>query len=199
MTTESFMEKILSVIKIRAVNYRLTDNEFRILFDSVYRELGSLVVLKKIEFPTTVTKEKPYINAIEDYALVPDAGSEILLSIYELEDADTETNVTLLFDFTDDLSVELRTDCEYLDWCGFFDSYGTGATANIRVKVNVLPTVGELNSNVQEYLVPAITEGIMYNIESYIPDAVNSQIANLSYMRYYNAKKLLTSQLPQHV
>jgi len=60
------MEKILSVIKIRAVNYRLTDNEFRILFDSVYRELGSLVVLKKIEFPTTVTKEKPYINAIED-------------------------------------------------------------------------------------------------------------------------------------
>ena len=197
MTTSRYMDIILGLIKIRATNYRLTDDEFTRLFDYAYREIMMETRPHRVQFDYAITSDKPYIDIEDAYSNSEEYNKDNIIDPVSVVIVETGHDVTDKFDWSDILNPKLMNDCLYVDYCGFFDEYGTSVP--VQITITTIPDIGSLDNRIQDMIKPAMIEGILFNIESYIPSQVNSQVANLSYQRYYNEKKRLKQELPQYL
>jgi len=189
MLTKNLHDTVLDIVKIRAVNYRLTSDEFDSLFDYVYRDITSTITTKKVDIEVTVTKGADiYLDAPEEY---------ILHNVIGASEKDSGDDVLMYFKFDKPLAPELNDDCLHLEYCGFFDIYGASPVVVFECTASTIPQ--NLDERIVDLLVPVVVEGILYNTESYIPSGVDAQIANVSMQRYYSAKKQLEELLPQGV
>ena len=192
--TSSLRDTVLDIVKIRATNYRLTAEEFDRLFDHTYYDIMSTVTMKFDTYDTSVSKDNPGFTIDIDPSI--EGMSKSISQIYEKK---TRDNVTRYFIVKTNNEAVLDDSCSYLEWCGFFDFYGTppNGVVDITVEYAIIPSWQDIPELQRTMLVPAMVEGILYMTESYIPSQGDTQVANISYQRYFNEKKRLLSLNPQ--
>jgi hypothetical protein len=188
MLTKSLRDTVLDIIKIRATNYRLTDDEFSTLYNMVYSEISNTVPLVTVTVHVTISKAE---NPVE---ILPPSADYTITGVYEAIERKTGDDITNYFIFSEPLRPRLRDDCYYLERCAFFDRYG----ATVDVDFNCTATTYDYNlpARIQDRLVPVMVEGILYSTRDYIPSQVDMADANAGIQRYYTEKKQLMADFP---
>ena len=65
--------------------------------------------------------------------------------------------------------------------------------------VSIIPSINNLTSDDERILKPAIIAGLKYKASDLYMNAVNEQVSNLLFQRFYNAKKQLAFTFPQFI
>ena len=64
---------------------------------------------------------------------------------------------------------------------------------------NIIPNIFNLTSDDERLLRPVLIAGLKYKVSGMYLNAVNEQVSNLLFQRYYNAKKQLAFTFPQYM
>lgn len=188
-------EQIVKMIKIRSANYVETDCDIEALIDTVYQDINNTVML----------------NRYKQSHLVQDVGSFTILN----DDGDVgdpnsmRTRYTDVLDIVDEYDVSIlerlhKTNESSWTWNNYGGCTDNGVPAHfvgetiyfIRKSVT---EIDRLPLEMLSKLTNPMLEGIMYYIQTALPNQVDGQVGNWSYQRYFNAKKAIMNMDSQHV
>lgn len=185
---QSFKDNIEKMVKIRSANYVESDCDILAMIETVYEDIQSEVLLDTIK--------QEWVTDGEEEFTIPNYNSEIEDNIIE--------KYTNVLDIVDEYDVSIldalhMTDDETWRWDSRYSGpseFPSGTSIFfIRKKISDLSSLDPLAYG---DLTVAILEGVMYFIQTAIPNQVDGQVGNYSYQRYYNAKKELANKHPQY-
>ncbi len=193
---ESFKDKITAMIKIRSANYVNTDCDITAMISSVYEELAISILFEKARLEYTVLD-------VNQFTTVDNNSTDSDLSTMTKKYSD-------VLDIVDEYDVSILKDIHLVDdntyrWNNYSGVCSTeNGVPSILIGKNIyvirksISSIETLTIDVYGKIFPAMLEGIMYYIQTALPNQVDGQVGNYSYQRYYNAKKALINLIPQH-
>jgi len=190
MTYNDYLIKITETIKIRSVNYRLSQNDIIYMTNNVYTEIA--IDLNMDPFEQSVTMDKDVFEYDLD-ALYTPVGNEILLDTYKILDTQGIDRGSFFNSPSKNVFVvkEGQQEC-------FMEEYDEDDIVFYR---NQIPDIEALDNKVQILLFEAIINGIMYYTHSAIPSPVQSNVpfneTGMYYKLYRESIDRLRNQFPQ--
>ncbi len=194
---ESFKDRITTMIKIRSANYVETDCDITAMVSTIYEELAISIMFNTIVLEHTVLDENEFTTPSSNIT-----GSDVSTITEKYSD---------VLDIVDENDVSILKHIHLVDNNTYrWNNYkGRCTTSNGVPSLLIDEKIYIIRKNIIDIkLLPlemygliftAMLEGIMYYIQTALPNQVDGQVGNFSYQRYYNAKKALINLIPQHV
>ena len=174
MTYSDYLSKITETIKIRATNFRLSQNDIIYMTNNVFTEIASRVNFSPIRQEVIISPDTEDYD-LDALFLVEDAT--IALDCYKI----TDGNDIVLSDFI----VNTHSNVFQIKYstAAFFHSYYDGETINF-FRENI-PDIEFLDSRIQMLLFEAIVNGIMYYTQAALPNPTASETPMHESSQYY--------------
>jgi len=184
---DEFKEELESFIIFRSKNYVNTDCNISMLVDIVWDEITSDInVMWEVEDVLIDGTQRIYDIA----SMVADTDGKVLKYYKDITSivSDEFVDIDLFFDVLEGNQIQIN-DTNFLA-----DQDGR----TIQLMRRVVPAIEILGLEMYGMVRNALVEGVMYHIETSVPSQQDSQVANLQYVRYFNARKQLKEHLPQY-
>ena len=165
MTYEEYLTKITETLKIRSVNYRLTQNDIIYMSNNVYSEIAMRVNWDPVEQAVVMSEN---VDEYDLDALYTVVGNQCLLDTYKIED-DNSVSVGKFFRKVKNHTFKVKDELSGV----FYDRYNEKTITFFRTQ---LPDIVELSGTVQLLLFEAIINGILYHTHSSIPSPTASNV-----------------------
>ncbi len=188
-----FEKHLTDMVKIRAANYIETDCDIHALVEAVYNDIQNEVLLETFRAEYLVGEENNY----ELYPMNPE-----FTAFY--------TDVLDIVDENDISTLHYLDQVDRQNW-----KWKSNISDSCCVTADTVPAcyvgrkiyfiqkkiskIENLPVEMYQRLVTAMLEGIMYYVQTALPNQVDGQVGNFSYQRFYNAKKQLINLQPQAV
>ncbi len=188
-----------NIIKIRAANYVSLDCDIETLLYTVYEDIQQSVLIDEY-------KQEHVITENETTIYLRNNNAPVMGNAYD--EAKVTERYTDVLDIVDkyDLSISKKlhkTNVDTWRW----NEYAPGKLDTYCIEYEVGDSIYFIRKKILEvkYLTPdiynrlltALTEGIMYYIETAIPSEIDTQVGNLSYQRFDKAKTDLRNRSSQ--
>ena len=165
MTYNDYLIKITEIVKIRSVNYRLSQNDIIYMTSMVYTEIMQAVNFKPMKQEVLMIGEQKEYDLETLYTPV---SNELNLNVYKIEDKDG-LPVSKYFRELDDNKFKLKY--ELIDI--FYERY---ADETISFYRNTIPDIIYLDTTTQLVIFEALVNGIMYYTHGSIPSPTASNV-----------------------
>ncbi len=178
MTYANYIEKITETIKIRSVNYRLSQNDIVYMSNNVFVEISRDINMDP------VIQEVVMDEDVTDYdldALYVALDNSVPLDVYRIED-EFGTSVSKYFKHLKTNVYQVR---EEFAEC-FFDEYDEDTIKFFRTSI---PDFTTISNKMQVLLFDVIINGIMFYTHSAIPSPTSSGVPHEETGGYYKMYK----------
>jgi hypothetical protein len=203
-TYEEFKDHIIAMVKVRSANYAETDCDIEAIMYAVYEDIQNTVLLEVVKQEHEVTEDIEFEirsnNAPLEYDMYGNPHYD------DSKATETYTDVLEIVDWNDVSILDYlhQTDTDKWRWNVYYDCKSncvpkSAIGKNIYFYRKKITGLQHMNQKLYSRIMSAMLEGIMYYIQSAIPSATDTGVANYSYQRFYNAKKALMNQSPQHI
>jgi len=190
MTYNDYLIKITETVKIRAANFRLSQNEIIYLTNNVFSEIAKEVNIQP--YPQVVQVKQGDTEYALDTLYTP-VDNRVLLRCYSVVNS---YGIDITKYFTEKEGNVFVIKEEVLDF--FIREYEDKDIVFVREQI---PDIEKLDSRLQQLLFDVIIDGILYYTHDQIPEPVSSPgvfQANADHRsKYYNSIAMLKNQLPQ--
>ena len=193
MTYDNFEDKVVSMLKIRATNYRLTSNDISYMITSVFEDIQNSCVLKIHRQEVTIDRD---IDTYDLDALYTPIGTEYLAQVVAIKNADG-LSVNTYFNNIERYVYKVS---RMVNSEGFLEVYDSEKISFYR---QIVFKVEELPGDILDLIFNTVVEGILFYTQDALPNPTASQSpaqeTNLHAVRYHSAKTALTNKLPQRI
>ena len=205
-TYSEFEDRIVDMLKIRSRNYAHSDCEIRSIINTVYEDIQNTVLLEVYKQPYTVSKDELVFTLRNNNAplsQLPNGeeiydeskATEVYRDVLEIVNKD-DLSIMHLLHLTELPSTWMWNTYAPCNTCQIPDCFDGEEIYFIRKKIS---DIEHLPGNVYTSILNAMLEGCMYYIQTAIPSGMDEREGNMSYQRFYNAKKALFNIYPQHI
>ncbi len=183
---EEFKDYLTGIIKIRSKNFVNTDCDLAFITGLVYTDLTSSVILSWVKQEYLCTDSETMVLDRDNHSIITQKTTEEYGIAFDIVDAE-DYSVNEWIAHVDECTYKWKTPELVSDYNG----------KKIYFVRPVKYSLEELPTRFYSVILPAIIEGIMYNIETSIPSEIDGQLSNLYYQRFYQEKKTLINRYPQ--
>jgi hypothetical protein len=182
-----FKTNLEKMIMIRAANYVEVDCDIHVLIETVYNDIQNEVLMQYESYPIMIT------SSDMSFELPPLSlgGSRQYTDVLDIVDINEYSILEYFHEVSNNVwqfnNKPCTTDVVMND----------GDTVFFVRKVII--DIEELPLEWYQKITTTMLEGVMYYIQTAIPNQVDGQVGNFSYKRYYNAKKALIDSSSQHM
>ena len=185
---QEFQDEITAILKMRVKNYMNTDPDMSAIENLVYTDItGSVVLDAEYSDIQLVPGQTSYYADGEEY----NANGDIVAYF-----GDTFDMVDSHGDDVSDYFIETYAGAYDVINNSVFTAVPDGLVIMVRRRTN---KITELSPRMYNLILPAMIEGIIFNVQDSIPSQVDAEVGNLSYQRFFSEKKKLREQLPQTI
>ena len=176
MTYNDYLIKITETIKIRATNFRLSQNDIIYMANNVFVEIASMVNLDPMKQDITIVKD---INDYDLNALHVVVDNTILLDCYKIRD-NNGIPMEKFFAEIDKDTFQIKYNTEDF----FHREYDDRIISFFR---ETIPDIEQIDLRMQLLIFEAIINGIMYYTQIALPNNVTSESPMNQSSQFYNA------------
>ncbi len=200
-TYDDLLSHLSLMVRIRSANYVESDCDIEAMLYTVHEDINQSVVIDVIKQEHVIVKNETDIvlrnnNAIEVSPGLYDelSATERYTDVFDIVDS-ADVSITQYM-HNSDINTWTFNNYENYDNVYCIDDMIGDSIYFIRKKIL---DIKYLTPEVYNRLLNAYLEGVMYYIQTAIPNQIDGQAGNMSYQRYVNAKTNLTnlrSQFP---
>ena len=192
MTYNDYLIKITETIKIRSVNYRLSQNDIIYLTNNVYMEVCRDIPMETYVQPVDLDRT---VDGYDLDSLYVPVDASMLFGIYKILDHE-DRNLESFFTFLTEYSCIVKPELED----AFYDRYDGTRAYFYRHKI---PDITKLSTKQQMLMFDVIVNGIMYYTHEAIPNPTASDSphseSNAYFQMYMASKNNLMNQVTRDV
>lgn len=200
MKYEEFIQKLKDALSIKLKNYYVA-NQVDSIIDVVYNEIMTECNLAWLyEFIEPECESDSCCTSSNKYDFVPGKSNSIKLpESYKYADLVEIYAVTCVDGTPLDKAIDMVGDRLYTTNINFELMYMCRSDTNLPTIVFIwkcVPDIMNLEDGLYNEILQPMIEGVTYYMQGSIPSQVDGQLDNLSYQRFFNAKKQLKNDHP---